>query len=444
MCKFFTGDELRTVIHFEDGVDFEVFSYETDVGTIESLSLSERLANTSGNILGVITGNSLNVKIVDKNNVLSVLNADSTFDKYVKHNIKIEAFNKERDADDWSPIGTFVTDGWSNNITEGNKSTVSISGHDEFHDYCNMSLPNLRAYINVPISMLVDDIFNKIGLSNRYIFDSSLDVTLPVSVSTENTVRDALNLICQAILARASMGRDGIVRFTSVLPKINTYKEINELMIKSVGGSENYNNTYKGVQVSYSDKNISDSSDVVADIQNYKALSGVNKLDRIKLDTSIYALDYIKMEIGFNSSIDVDTIEIKYTGYQSGIDVTVINNSDTEIEIKSIKIYAYKLNKTDYVSGDTGENVLKLSNNYLQGKDTVEAYILKVKEYLDKNKRILTVDTSIDTNTTYNDVLRFNLADIGIKGMFLVIASNVTFSNSYNHQLELIKLSDLD
>lgn len=452
--KAFEMDDIKCVFTFPNGETYETSTVEDKDSIIESISFSDSIANTSGNILGVITSNTFNVKILDKTDKLNVYNKNSYIYGVRKNDVKVNIYRRKNSVDAvWEPFGVYLTNSWGGQISGGSKYAVSISGYDEFQYYCNKELPKLDAYVDITVKSLVSDIMNKIGLKGRYIIDNDIDSNIRVSITDKKTVRDVLNLIAQATMSRISMGRDGIVYFKNALDiSTDGYNNLSGDYIRSIKNKSNSANQYDGVKLNYQGHELNDDSVILASLDAFDVPIEGKNLDTIVFDSKVYAIDYVRVNTVYSDDIDISAIDVEYTAYQSGIDIRIINNTNNIVQVNSIEVYGYTFSSIEYSGGDSSneddsssidKNYLSLNNDFIQSKEQADAYIQRINKYLALYDKTLEIETIAGLDVKCFDKINIDASDINITGIYLVTSLNIDISSQYSCELGLLKLGDV-
>ena len=162
------GQQLKCKLTFDNGKVYECSTTNTDDKVLQTARINESEGITSGNPLGIMSSNSVNLSILDSAGVLVLTNASSPYAGYMRNGVKIELTLINKDGSE-SPFGTYYTDDWDTKMSNGGYDTTNLNGKDYLDYIGNMEIPELDAFASVEISELLVAIFEGLGLkSDQY------------------------------------------------------------------------------------------------------------------------------------------------------------------------------------------------------------------------------------------------------------------------------------
>lgn len=415
--KEWNNPQFKAIFTFDNGATFETTTDKTNIDNscIINFMLSESEANLIGNPLGIFTSNSLTLEIVDKLGVLIPTNISSPYFGYIRNGVKIEVFK----LDDGEPFGVYYSNSWDVNRENGTFKTVTIAADDMLTYIGNIETPELPSYIGLDIKELLKNVFLAIGLEEKDFFiDESLQLSMSYGITKGEKIRDVLNGICQSLVARIVLRRDGVIYVTPAFPNTEPYGEIKtDAFIENYTIAHNQSNTYNKVKLNYN-RVTNRPSEIIETLNNVELVMGVNEFNNIEIPQNVISYDGVFVEYEANSESYDDKIKnISFKGYQGGISIT-IESAKSEPFFANIEIAGRLANATDsYVESTIKTtdakvaNPLILNSFVIQNEQDALSYVNKVVEYLEK------ISHQVDLNGLFSTEIE--------PGMYIVIRSDV-------------------
>lgn len=443
------GQQLKCLLTFDNDMTYECVTSNSADCVLQSARINENEGITSGNPLGIMSSNSVNISIIDTRGVLVLTNASSPYIGYMRNGVKME-FTLINPDGSTEPFGVYYTDDWDTMRSNGGYDTTNLNGKD-FLDYIgNKEVPELDAFSSVEISSLLVAIFEGLGLSaDEYSIDPSLNLKLTFSVTKGAKVRDTLNSIANALIARITVNRSGVVEVKPAFPDIpDIVDTLDARYMINTTIAHNVDSQYNKVRLDYVAVGVKD-SEVLARISDYVIHPGNNSIDSVALPSNTLGIDGVYLTYGVTPKNYEDIIgSLSYTGYQGGISISFESlvdfsfSADIVIEGRTSgatkqSIYADVNSERPVRVG----NLLILTSDYIQSKAIAEEYINKVAQYLSKISATIKFNSlfspSIKTGTYVNIENTLNTLD----GTYYLSNISFNFGESYSVNVTAIKLN---
>ena len=443
------GQQLKCVLTFDNDETYECITSNSNDHVLQTARINENEGITSGNPLGIMSSNTANISILDASGDLVLTNASSPYAGYMRNGVKM-TFTLLNIDGTTEPFGVYYTDDWDTKRANGGYDTTNLNGKD-FLDYIgNMEIPELDAFSSVEISSLLVAIFEGLGLtSEEYYIDPSLNLQLTFSVTKGAKVRDTLNSIANALIARVVVDRSGVVMVKPAFPEIpEELDTLNSQFVLDTTIAHNSDSQYNRVRLDYVALGIRE-SETLATLNSYNVVPGENNIDSIELPSNTQGIDGVHITYDVTSENYENMIDsISYTGYQGGISIgfnSLANeNFSADIVVSGRTSGATK--KSIYADVNTVNpvkvaNLLILTSEYIQSKAIAEQYINDVAEYLRKISATIKFNSlfspSIETGTYVNIENTIET----LNGTYYLSNISFNFGESYSVNVTAIKMN---
>lgn len=441
------GDiKIRILITFDENTFYEIDNYVYNPSkTIVSLNSDEDESINSGNPIGIMTSNSINFSIIDLSGVLNISKKDGPYYKKIKNGLKVDIYTLDGEAE--KLYGTYYTTDWGTPYSYGTSESTNISGKDKLNYIANKEIPKLPIYSGIPIGDLIKQVFEGIGITkDEYYIDPRLNLDLLFGITVGSKIRDFLNLVSNALVARVVLSRDGIIKIVPALQSYGNQYRISDNYITSIHSKNNSSGGYNKVRVHYKKPGNSE-FDIITSINGIYANAGNNKIENIAFDRKVLSIDQVEFTHE-NSDIDLDDVidNISWTAYQNGIDISFVNNSASEIKDITVRIYGCILNEIEMSeeanienSDNNTNNVLEIQNDIIQDAVTAKNLAVSLSEYIQKTDNVWEVDTQLTPEATTGDRLIIDSTNRDFNGNYKIISCSTNLSTTnYNKRLTLI------
>ena len=480
------NESLKAIITFDNDMQYEV--YMGDMASndkyIKSLSTDENESNVSGNPLGIITSNSLTLSIFDIDNKLTPTNRNSPYYGYMRNGVKIELFISY-DNSLFETFGTYYVTNWATGWSGGLQDVANITAKDRIQYINNLDVPKLPAYSGIKVQELLVNLFieldkattnnskgtiikgsstpsDSIGVNDdyfvneenyeiyrkidrhwvlRYHIDNRLNLDMVYGITVGSKYREALNSIAQALIARVILDRDDVIRIVPALESYGCVYELESGLLMDINSYHNSNNIYSKARVNYCQLG-ENCVDTILNNYGIKVSKGSNTLNGLRFNGKTLDIE----DVYFESDLDIDISDIKYNGYQDGVDITFISNKDGVV---NLVVEGRLINSTeaseesDVEESDTKVgNILTIKSDIIQDQQEAKRLADSISVYLKNTNKLLQFKTLLTPKVTLGDIIQVNSDNEDIKGTYKVLNSNTVFGVDYTKNITVMRISD--
>lgn len=441
------SDVFKAVLEFDNGGTYTAISDNfSESHVLSGLDVTESSAITSGNPTGILEPNYCNLRIIDFTNSLLSTNTSSPYYGYMRNGVKVNLY-VSYDGGEFEPFGVYYTDDWSSEKSNGGYSEVSLSCVDNLEYIGNKELPALPAYSGVNVVDMIKNILTGIGLSeDEFHIDESLSLTMIYAVTKSTTVREALNSISQALLARIYTDRSGVIQIVPALPTKEIKYKLNDLYIESFNVKHNKISQYNKVKLLYN-KVDNRPADTILELNNVLLSPGLNEFKNLQINSNILSIDGVFVSAEADEVSNLDKIEfINYTAYQGGIDIFIFSNK-TEDFYANLEVIGRITGITDaYVESEIKgtdvkvANTLTLENPVIQDVNVAQNYVNNVALYLQSMEQEVVFSGSLSSCLGVQDYIQIESDDKTVAGTYLITQINMVEGEAYSVSVTAVKI----
>lgn len=443
------GQQLKCILTFDNGMTYECITSNSEDHVLQAARINENEGITSGNPLGIMSSNTANISILDASGDLVLTNSSSPYAGYMRNGVKME-FTIINPDGSTEPFGIYYTDDWDTRRANGGYDTTNLNGKD-FLDYIgNMEIPELSAFSSVEISSLLNAIFEGLGLkSGEYYIDPTLNLKLTFSVTKGAKVRDTLNSIANALIARIVIDRSGVIMVKPAFPEIpENLDTLSSQFVLDTTIAHNSDSQYNRVRLDYVAVGIRE-SETLAAINNYNVKPGINEIDSIEIPSNTQGIDGVYITYDVKPENYENIIEsIEYTGYQGGVSV-VFNSLSSDSFNADIVISGRTSGATrQSIYADVNAsnpvkvaNLLILTSDYIQSKSIAEQYINSVAEYLRKISATIRFNSLFSPSINTGVYVNIENTVETLTGTYYLSNISFNFGESYSVSVTAIKMN---
>lgn len=441
----YTNEHLKAVLTFDNGKTYTCLSSNTEEQGNILVRASGNFKDSfdDGNPLGIIVSNEFSLSIRDKEDNLVSTNIKSPYYKYMRNGVKVELYLIKNGAE--KPYGVYYTNSWDSKRASGYYETTDLSCTDSLNYIGNKEIPELPAFSGITIQDLLINIFSALNITN-YIIDPSLNLDLVFSVKQGDRLRDVLNDIAQALIARVTCDMTGKIMIVPAFPEKVVYGKVSDRFIDKATIGHNTNNQYNRVRLDYTDVGIQESVNL-ASLQNKVIPPGEFTIDGIQLTNDVQGIDQVNITQDVTPTTFEEAVEVKdYKGYQGGVTV-YIENKGLEAKTVGIDIEGRVSSVTNAsVYSDVADNDVKiastliLESKYIQGSEAAQSYVNKVAEYLRLSQHSYTSDSHIEPSMPSGVYIQIESNDPVIAGVYYISGVSPNFNEgNYSMSISYVK-----
>lgn len=144
-----------------------------------SSSILEETSKISEKPFGDITSNELELSLLNEDGMFNPKNTEGPYYGLIRGGIKIEAFIRPDEVDEWDPAGVFYVTDWS---TSSSGMTAEVVANDQLYFVLNAPVPAIRIERNIKLSDFLAQYFSM--FNTEVSVDASVNLTLPYAFTS--------------------------------------------------------------------------------------------------------------------------------------------------------------------------------------------------------------------------------------------------------------------
>lgn len=338
-------------------------------------SLLDEACVDSSTPLGAPSSNELSFTLLGENGLFNPANTASTLYGKIKTGVPVRAYIRPivnmnvQEEYMWDSLGLFFVTDWQTDITG---VTASVTANDSIYQLINKTASKLPVYSNCTYARLLQEFLNYNDASAIII--GSLGIEMAYAY-VDDTNDKFLNEFSLGALAFIYCNHAGIIEVSALERQQEVqYVLTDSDQIISIKADQSILLEYDGVSLTYSAPRLSDEQElVVNNDQVVQAYGRVSYKSNSFSKVPVYGLNRTVIESKLDcavASIEANSIDIDYD----------IDNLTGSSGTFSTRIYGYVIESNDYTLEDVGDNLLKVSNKYIQ----TEEYAQHVKALLNR------------------------------------------------------------
>ena len=356
-------------IHFSSS---EVLEVTKSKYLISSSNLEESY-KSSDSPFGDVTSNELTLTLYNENNIFNPINRASKYYGLIKKGVKIEAFIRPEEVDEWDPIGVFYVSDW---YTASSGLTAEVTANDALYNVLNGPVPSMPIFRNARLTEFLPVYFSYFGYDVTV--DPSLDTTIPYIYTSEHSNNKAfLTDLMKCCLADCFCDHNGNINVISKVKAraIRATLTDNDQII-SVDIKQAISTSYDSVSVSYNKTQESNEQSIleVSEINLVPGLNSTGKLNFSKHPVlSVRSLKTTGSNIAKVQS---------FTATSKDFDGSIQSTYEGTTELKVIGTVLETVSST---IGKKADTPLKIESKFIQEESRAEAVSRYTEAYIEAN-----------------------------------------------------------
>lgn len=409
-------------------------------GDIISASIKASLSDTNKEPLGLISCNTFNFKLMDRDNKFVTTNTESEYYGLFDEGTKVEYFVTVDGT--IKKKGVYYITDIKNSTGTNNISTVEFSCADRLMYILSRPLPKLAAHRNISVSAFIKELFAAEGIVP--IVDSNLNnIKIAYGFLVGNTYKDTLNMICQSfnIVIYCDDNGEVNVKLLSTLKNNELVYEFNGVtgtLFKTTNNVD-LKNSYNACKLDYIKPSIVKSNKLLS-VNNISCIPGNSWTDEYSYNgMKALALDYVIV----TSEDDTCTLN-SVSSDQGNIKIAITNrtdsNKDCSVDVYGRAIIENKASMTQIVAGaDVSKIKYKTVNSeYIQNSSHARSLMTSVLTMLSSKMSYITVSAKGHPHLSIGDRVRVVSDLLSIDAEFIVNELNLSFGSSYTFNANLL------
>ena len=411
----------RFLIYFTS-VPLEV----TKSNYLVSSSVLEESSKLSDSPFGTITSNELTLSLFNEIGLFNPQNTSSPYYRQIKKGIKIEAFIRPNEVDDWDPLGVFYVTNWS---TNSSGMLADIVANDALYNVLNGSVPSLPVFRNVPVSSFMISYFELFNLSVNV--DTDIDIVIPYIYSSGySDNKELLSDVLNASLCECFCDHNGNVVVTSRLHTRgirDTFTDNDQIINVTI--KQSVTSSFDSVVVACNTGQESAETNLLS-ISDMSIVPGINHIDATAL-SSTPALSIRSVSTSGSEAVQVKSFKASASDFTCDLQSSGTLSTSVSVTgtiLKTVKSFV----------GETSESTLKIDNNFIQKSTDANKVRKYGLSYIESS--VPTLDITVRGNPRLNlgDVIYVNSAKYQTKYTGRILKVQYDYSGGLTCSMTLI------
>lgn len=337
-----------------------------------SSNILEETSKVSETPFGDITSNELELSILNENGMFNPKNAQGPYYGLIRSGIKIEAFIRPDEVDEWDRIGVFYVTDWS---TSSSGMTAEIVANDQLYGILNAPVQPIRIIRNIAFS---DFISEYLSLFNTEVsVDDSIELILPYVFTSGYSNNRAL-LMALMIAAEADCyclhdGSIAIKRRVAARPVRAVLTDDDQLI--SVAIKQSISTDYDSASVTCNTMQESPEQEILS-IASLAIVPGVTTTELTK-----FSVDRV-LDV---KSVRVEGTSTKPTGFDATPDSITISLQSTAHENVNVSVVGTTLEVVSSVVSTEGTTAVSLDSSFVQTIDNANEILSYANWYVNES-----------------------------------------------------------
>ena len=427
-------------------------TYEATGSTkVMQVDVKKELSNSNTDPLGVVSANTISVKLLDVAKEFIKGNTGSPYFGLLKEGFKIEYFIAIDDGA-FNNAGVFYATDIKNTQNSSNYNTATISGADILQYIGNTPVNIVGVKQGQTVKQYFESIFANVGLnSGQYNVASTLTQTIKYTYAFGIKLKDILNSLAKSYMCNVYVDDNGVIQVVDLLAlALLTTKNFefdgNINTFETVLGT-NLLDTYNSVKITYSNPTLI-KSDKLLSVSNFDIPVGTTTLSEFVYGDGKKAvnLDYINLYNGVNDTlVTIDTI----SSTQNSVILTVTNSYTEPIKV-SIDIYGGSINENNaviekYVTGisEDKRKYLEVEAKLIQTDSYASSYATVLLKYLSSDISYITLKTKGNPLLKLADIVGVTSDWLHFDGTCIISSIKLSLGSSYTCNITVLNSAAL-
>ena len=415
----------RYLIHFSSTNVLEVLKSNY----LMTSSILEETYKVSSSPFGDITSNELELSLLNLNGIFNPKNIASPYYGLMKRGVKIEAFIRPNEVDEWDPLGVFYVTDWS---TSSNGMSAEITARDKLHSILNAPVPSLPIVRNVAFTDFVTDYFTLLGA--EVIVDESIQLILPYGfTSGYDDNRRLIGDLMIAAVADCFCLHDGriVIRSKTAPRKLRATLKDNDQII-SVAIKHSLSTDYDSASVTCNTMQEGVERNLLS-IESLIVKPGITTTELTKFSVQkVLSVKSIRVE----STASVKPT--KFTATADNIVCSLQSTSDAEVKLN---ITGTALDTVASIIATEGTSAVEINSSFVQTTDNANRVCSYSDEYV--NEAVPTLDIVVRGNPKIQLGDKIQVDSIRYKTNYVGIVSKVHYTYTGGLTCEMSLTADM-
>lgn len=337
-----------------------------------SSSILEETAKVSENPFGDVTSNELELSLLNENGMFNPKNEQGPYFGLIRSGIKIEAFIRPDEVDEWDRVGVFYVTDWS---TSSSGMTADIVANDKLYNILNAPVPALKIIRNITFSDFMHEYFSLFNAEVH--IDASINLVLPYAFTSGYTSnREFLMDLMIAAIADCYCSHDGSIVIRGRVANRDTRAVLtDDDQLISVAIKQSISTDYDCASVTCNTMQESAEQELLS-ISSLPMSPGVATTELTK-----FSADRV---LGIKS-ICVRGTATRPIGFEATTDSIMISLQGTASENVEVSVVGTTLEAVSSVVSTTGVTAVSLDSSFVQTLDTANEVLSYAHWYVNES-----------------------------------------------------------
>lgn len=414
----------KFVIHFSPTEVLEV----TRSDYLLTSSILEESYKSTDSPFGEVTSNELNISLYDEGGMFNPANTQGKYYGLIRKGVKIEAFIRPDEDEEWDPLGVFYVTDWS---TSTSGLSADVTANDALHNVINGSVPKLPVFRNIRLVAFLDAYFAYFGY--RVGVDPDLDIVLPYVYTSEHSNNKAfLTELMLGIVADCFCDHSGEIRVVSKINRSSLRATLTDNdQIVTVAIKHTIVNSYDSAVVTYN----------VGQESTEESILSVKEAPVVVGTQSTGKLEFSKRPVLAVKSIKVTGAQTvrptRFNANSKEFECTLQSSSDTVV---NMEVIGTVLELVPNILGEALEAPLELTSKFLQTKSAAETVKEYADDYVASNMPSLELTVRGNPKLQLGDKVEVNSAYYRVNYIGVIISALYEYQGSLSCKLKLAML----
>lgn len=415
-------------IHFSPSEVLEVYKDKYLV----SSSIFEESYKMADSPFGDVTSNELSFTLFNNDGIFNPSNTSGKYYGLIKKGVKIEAFIRPDEVDEWDLMGVFYVTDW---YTTASALTAEVTANDILHNVLNGPVPSMPVYRNIPFKEFVVIYFAYFGY--EVIVDDSINYIIPyVYTSSYSDNKSFLTDLMKSALADCICGHDGKIRILSkIADRVTRAKFTDNDQIVNVSIKQSITTNYDSVAVTCN-KSQESTEQVLVDLADMMLTPGVNSTGKLSFSKQP-ALSIKSVSTDGNDSLKILSYEASAKDFVGNIRSTA--NTSTNLIVKGTVIDTVAI-----TIGEAKETPLSIDSPFIQKEDVAETIRKYTEAYIEANLPVLELQVRGNPKIELGSMIEVDSNFYKTKYTGILINASYDYAGKLTCRLTLIDASMLE
>lgn len=342
-----------------------------------SSSVYEETYRVSNSPFGDVTANILELSLLNSDGIFNPKNESSPYYGFIKRGIKIEAFIRPDEVEEWDPLGVYYVTDWN---TSTNGLSAEITAYDKIYSILNSPVPAMPILRSIKFADFMTRYFALFNAT--VIVDESISLVLPYGFTSGYTDnRELLEDLMVAAVADCFCRHDGrIVIRSKTAPRDVRAEFTDNDQIISAAVKQSISTEYDSASVT--NNVVQDSSEQeVLSVEAIAIVPGLNDTELIKFSKpGVVSVRSVLAE----SNVVVKPVSFKAT--PDTIKCTLQSTSDASVKLV---VKGTVLETVSSLLSTEGTSAVEIDSSFVQDTENATRILRYVDSYVNADTPVL-------------------------------------------------------